>query len=51
MTQDEKTMLKIFSMINDRNQKAILLQSFIAKMGPLSEEAAVLVREQLKKRT
>lgn len=49
MSADEKFLLRLLAAIKDRNQQAVLLQSFIAENGPLSEQAAALVREQLNK--
>lgn len=48
MTAPEKFLLYILSIVTDRDIKAVLLQSFIAEYGPLSEKAAKLVRENLK---
>jgi hypothetical protein len=48
MTNPEKLLLILLRSADDQNVKAIVLQSFIAEFGPLSEEAAKLVREQLK---
>jgi hypothetical protein len=47
MGPDEKLLITISNHLNDRNAIAVMLQSFIAEQGPLSEEAASLVRERL----
>jgi hypothetical protein len=49
VTPSEKVLLKVLGYLRDRNTKAVMVQSFIAENGPLSEEAAELVRQQLRK--
>jgi hypothetical protein len=49
ISQNEKLLLFMLeTMGNDRNQQAIILQSYIAKHGLLGEETAIQVRELLK---
>jgi hypothetical protein len=43
----EELLLMVLSVLPGRNDKAIMLQSFIAENGPLSKEAGVKVRELL----
>jgi hypothetical protein len=50
MTQSEKLLIKVLAGLKDNNDKAIVLQNFISEMGPLTEEAAELVRKQLARR-
>jgi hypothetical protein len=47
MTDVEKTLLILLKHAPDSNTKAVLLQSFIATQGPLSEEAAAEARKLL----
>jgi hypothetical protein len=49
VTDPEKVLLRVLGQLKDRNEKAVVVQSFIAEMGPLSEEAAELVQKQLRK--
>jgi hypothetical protein len=49
MTDNEMFLLRLLQMpVLDGNQAALLLQSYIAEYGPLSEEAGTKVRELLK---
>jgi hypothetical protein len=48
MTDNEKVLLLVLKYIADSNTRAVVLQSFIAEHGPLSEEAGAKVREVLK---
>jgi hypothetical protein len=48
MTASEKVLLKMLGYLKGRrNDMAVLVQSFIAENGPLSEEAGKLVRKKL----
>jgi hypothetical protein len=51
MTNDEKILLSVLEHCSNQNQRAVVIQSFIADMGPLSEEAGEKVRELLKSRS
>jgi hypothetical protein len=48
MTNAEKLLILLLQHIPDANAKAVMLQNFIAEIGPLSEEAGIKVRELLK---
>jgi hypothetical protein len=48
MTGAEKLLLIMLQRQPSTNARAVLLQSYIAEMGPLSDEAAAKVRELLK---
>jgi hypothetical protein len=48
MTNEEYLLLSVLEHCLDQNQKAVVIQSFIADMGPLSEEAGEKVRKLLK---
>jgi hypothetical protein len=48
MTDNEKILLIALAQTSNPNMMAIMLQSFIAEMGPLSEEAGAKVREMLR---
>ena len=50
MTEDEKILLEMMELMPDSNAKAVLLQSYIAEKGPLSEEAGAKVRELLSRK-
>ena len=47
MKQKEKILIDMLSAIDDKNYKAMLLQSYIQSEGPLSDEAASKVKELL----
>lgn len=49
MIDSERLLLRLLTTLSDANYKAVVLQSYIAEYGPLSEEAAAKVRELLKK--
>jgi hypothetical protein len=49
MTSFEKILLLLLQEAPNANVQAIILQSYIADMGPLSEEAGTKVRELLGK--
>ena len=51
MTDREKILLDLMDVVEDQNQAAVLLQSWISEFGPLSEETAAAVRHRLKKLT
>jgi hypothetical protein len=48
MTLPEKVLIELLAALKDSNDKAIILQNFISEIGPLSEEAAEIVRKQLR---
>jgi len=50
MTEEENILLLFLEAAYDPNQKAVLLQNFIAEHGPLSEEAGAKARELLGKK-
>jgi hypothetical protein len=50
MTDSEKVLLLLLQYAPNTNVQAVILQSFIADMGPLSEEAGTEVRKLLSKR-
>jgi hypothetical protein len=51
MTNEEKMMLWLIKQAPNTNTKAVILQSFIAECGPLSEEAGTKVRELLRQKS
>jgi hypothetical protein len=50
MTDSEKLLLIILQRAPDSNTIAVVLQSYIAEMGPLSEAAGAKVRKLLQQR-
>jgi hypothetical protein len=46
----EQFLLKILQLTPDANRFAVVLQSYIAEMGPVSEETGAKIRELLKQR-
>ena len=48
MNKNEQLLVEMLKFIPESNQRAILLQNFIAEFGPLSEETGAKVRELLK---
>jgi len=51
MTHKEKLLLLMLEHTPDRNTQAVILQSFIAEYGPLSEDVGDKVRNLLKTKT
>ena len=45
MTDNEKTLIKILSESKTKEERALLLQSYIQTYGPLSNEAGRKVKE------
>lgn len=50
MDSYEQFLLKLLQLTPDANTFAMVLQSYIAEMGPVSEEAGAKIRELLKQR-
>jgi hypothetical protein len=50
MTRYEEVLLFVLEQATDPNEMAVMLQSFIAENGPLSEDAGARVRSLLETR-
>ena len=47
MTENEKYLITILKACPDANTKAVILQSYIAEFGPVSDEAGEYIRDIL----